>query len=45
MLKDIMAVINECKDIEQRKALYRALNVAIENEVKKFKKPRGKSFK
>ena len=45
MLKDIMAVINECKDIEQRKTLYRALNGAIENEVKKFKKPRGKSFK
>lgn len=45
MLQDIIAVINECKDIEQRKVLYRALNVAIENEVKKFKKPRSKSFK
>lgn len=45
MLKDIITVINECKYVEQKKELYRALDVAINNEIEKFKKPRNKSFK
>ena len=45
MLQNIITVINECKDIDQRKELYKALNISIENEVEKFKKPRSKSFK
>ncbi len=45
MLQDIITVINECKDLEKKEELYKSLNVTIEYEVKKFKKPRCESFK
>ncbi|HBC85303.1 MAG TPA: hypothetical protein DCZ30_08020, partial [Clostridiales bacterium] len=42
MLHSLITTIKECKDISVAQSLYETLNIAIENEVNKMKKPGAK---